>query len=143
MYKRQADHLQGTSHLAAADQARFEAAITYVAAADPISATLGFSAQDGDSVRVAEGVEVLRVSHAVTEPEPVPLAEPITWVIWCGADGDVRLLEVSDAAAALITDDTRPDYRLAELPCDEDEIALLCGHGVFVPNRWRLGVLPE
>jgi hypothetical protein len=141
--RRFAAHLEGTDHDAAADQARFEAAVAYVAPADPIAVTLGFTAHYGDTVRVAEGVEVLRVSHAVTEVAPTPLEESMAWAIWRGADGDVRLLEVSDTVAALIAAGPRCEYSLAEFECEEDEVARLCTHGVLVPTRWSLGVLPD
>jgi hypothetical protein len=141
--RRFAVYMDGTVHSAAADQARFEAAVTYVSPADPIAATLGCAARDGDSIRVAQGVEVIRVSHAVTEAEPTPLEPPLTWALWQGADADVRLLEVSDAAAELIRAGGGREHSLAQLALDEEEAARLCAHGVLVPVRWSLDILPD
>ena len=141
--RRFADYLAKKGEPLLGDLARFEAAVIYPAASDTIGVALGMSAPRGEELRCATGLEVLRVSHAVTEEPPERLEQEVNWVIWRGADGDVRLLAISDAAADLIEGAAGGVFEADGQHLEAQEVALLCEHGVFVPMRWALDVLPE
>ena len=141
--RRFAAYLTHASPEAVSDLARFEAAVTYPAASDPVAAT--FTGQPGsdEELRVAEGIEVLRVQHAVTEDTPSPLPEPAHWVIWQALDGDLRLLVISEAAASLLEGGAGDSLVPMESGLEPEEVALLQSHGVLAPVRWALDVLPD
>jgi hypothetical protein len=136
--RRFADHLARVSPGATADLARFEAAITHAPAADLVATTLGTDAGIGTSVRTIEGAQIVMVEHEVTDDALTALDAPAHWIVWRGADGDVRVLAASIAAADAVAACSDAPARLETLGLDPDEAALLVANEILVPWSWDL-----
>ena len=141
--RRFAAYLDGKAPEAVSDLARFEAALAYPAPVDPIAAAFHGHQGEGETLRFAEGLELLCVHHDVTEESVVRLDSPVYWALWCAADGDLRLLAISEAAAALLDTGGGRTFDRESIDLQPEEVALLKEHGVLVPTRWSLDVLPD
>ena len=127
--------------------ARCEAALRHLPPGDPEAAHLGGSDPASDRVRLAGGVELLRLTHDARsllvgddDGWPLrPLAEPRWIALTRAPGGDLRIVELGDAAAAALRALERVGSATpSEHGLDPGAVAELAGLGLAVPCEWRL-----
>lgn len=127
----------------AVDQARFEAAVTHAPAAAADEQTLRGDQPATDALTLAEGAQLLFVSHGVsTDPDVVleegvgPLDGELALVVQRQPDGEVAVFQLSDAAAAWLSAWDGAPSAMPGVP--DDERAELVALGVLTPVAWRV-----
>ncbi|MDP6947276.1 MAG: hypothetical protein QF464_24220, partial [Myxococcota bacterium] len=125
-----------TESTALGDQATFEAAVTHAPRAHEADVTLQAEAAQGAPWRLAEGVELLRLQHAVDlDPTVVaragiqPTETAQCLAVLRAVDGEVEIVRLDDAVFDRLTagdlDGLSPHYR-----------AELAQIGLLRPQRW-------
>ena len=149
--KRFARFLIDTASGPLAELASYEAALQHPEPPDPWAASLSWHAPEGELVRRAQGVELLKMSVEVDtlikaledEDEDLDVPEREHWVLICNQPGGVRrVIEISDQAAHAL-------HLLAENPVerrllnlDDEDWETLTDVGALTPCSWHLYV-PE
>jgi hypothetical protein len=149
--KRFARFLVETASGPLADLASYEAAIQHPDPPDPWSASLSWSSPEGELVRIAQGVEILKMSVEVDtlikaledEDEERDIPEREHWMLICNQPGGVRrIIEISDQSAHALTllSENPVERRLLNL--DDEDWEMLTDVGAITPCSWHLYV-PE
>jgi len=126
-----------------AELAQVEAAISHVAARDTLGASLDFADARDDQLKVANGVEVVRITHDVLSVEPQQvtrapaLPEARALLILRGRTGDVDVMELALEFAARIEQSRERPLPRKLFGLDDATLNELLAAGVLVPARYR------
>lgn len=134
--RRFATFLKGRADGPTADRAAYEAAVSHASPADPLAESFGMNDRDGGCIRLADGVELLRLTHPVVEEVGGEAGEPISLAIYRHGDGEVQVVSLSPAIERALRS-------LEDGPCDRAELGLdpadlegLAALRVVVPTAW-------
>lgn len=142
--RRFASWLATTGHGAAADLAKYEAAVTHAAPCDPVAQSLDpFAAQD-DRVRLSRSAELLSLSHDVVEAAPEDLhtlpalPEPFWLAVVKTPEAEVEVIQLPDEVARALHAAGGEGCPRGQLGLSEEALETLLQLRVITPCAYAL-----